>query len=123
MQDILYCEANRSYTNFHLSDKSHIIVSNTLGDYEEMFGEYGFLRIHQSYLLNVTYIERFEKGDGGKVVLADNTSLPVGTRKKEQLLQLLATLKHAFVALNPASGNYMPALANPSILGHFNHYF
>ena len=57
-----------------------------------MFEEYGFLRIHQSYLLNINYIKRYEKGDGGKVILSGDISLPVATRKKDQLLQLLAKL-------------------------------
>jgi two-component system LytT family response regulator len=68
MQDIMYCEADRSYTHFYLADKTRIMVSTTLGDYEEMFTEHGFLRIHQSYLLNVSYIKRYEKGEGGKAV-------------------------------------------------------
>lgn len=92
MQDIVYCEADRSYTNFYLSDKSRIMVSTTLGDYEELFAEYGFLRIHQSYLLNVSYMKRYEKGDGGKAILSGDISLPVATRKKDQLLQLLSKL-------------------------------
>ncbi|MGZ3930957.1 MAG: LytR/AlgR family response regulator transcription factor [Bacteroidia bacterium] len=92
LQEILYCEADRSYTIFYLADKSRIMVSNTLGQYEELFGDYGFLRIHQSYLLNVSYIRRYEKGDGGKIILSDNISLPVATRKKDQLLQLLSRL-------------------------------
>jgi two-component system LytT family response regulator len=92
MQDIMYCEADRSYTNFYLADKSRIMVSNTLGDYEEMFSEYGFLRIHQSYLLNLSYIKRYEKGEGGKVILSDTIHLPVATRKKDHLMQLLSKL-------------------------------
>ncbi len=92
IQDIMYCEADRSYTNFFLADKTRILVSNTLGDYEDLFAEHGFLRIHQSYLLNVSYIKRYEKGEGGKVILPDNISLPVSTRKKDQLLQLLSNL-------------------------------
>ena len=92
LSDILYCEADRSYTNFYLVDKSRIMVSNTMGDYEELFKEYNFLRIHQSYLLNLDYLKRFEKSEGGKAILKDNTSLPVATRKKEQLLHRLANL-------------------------------
>jgi two-component system LytT family response regulator len=92
MQDIVYCEADRSYTNFYLSDKTRIMVSTTLGDYEDLFSGYGFLRIHQSYLLNVSYMKRYERGDGGKAVLVGDISLPVATRKKEQLLQLLSKL-------------------------------
>jgi len=92
LRDIIYCEADRSYTTFHLVDKSRILVSTTMGDYEEMFKDYRFFRIHQSFLLNLNYFKRYEKSEGGKAVLTDNTSLPVATRKKEQLLQRLANL-------------------------------
>lgn len=92
LRDIMYCEADKSYTNFYLEDKSRIMVSHTMGEYEELFNDYGFFRIHQSFLLNLNYFKRYEKGDGGKAILKDNTSLPVATRKKDQLLQLLAHL-------------------------------
>lgn len=91
LQDILYCEADRSYTIFYLADKSRILVSNTLGQYEEMFGDYSFMRVHQSYLVNVDCIRRYEKSDG-KIILTGDISLPVATRKKDQLMQLLSKL-------------------------------
>jgi two-component system, LytTR family, response regulator len=92
LNDIMYCEADRSYTSFYLNDKSRIMVSHTLGEYEELFNDYGFLRVHQSYLLNLDYLKRFEKADGGKAVLRDNTAIPVATRKKDQLMERLSNL-------------------------------
>lgn len=92
LKDVMYCEADRNYTNFYLEDKSRIMVSSTMGGYEELFTPYNFLRIHQSYLLNLDYLKRFEKTDGGKAILKDNTGLPVATRKKDQLLKRLANL-------------------------------
>lgn len=92
LKDIMYCEADRGYTNFYLADKSRIMVSTTLGEYEELFEACGYCRIHQSYLLNLTYFKRYDKADGGMAILKDNTSLPVATRKKEQLLQKLSEL-------------------------------
>lgn len=92
LNDIMYCESERSYTTFYMADGSHILVSQTLGDYEELFKKYGFIRTHKSYLINLQFIKRYDKGEGGHIVLHDNTSLPVATRKKEQLLQLLASL-------------------------------
>jgi two-component system LytT family response regulator len=92
LNDIMYCESERSYTTFFLADKTKVMVSQTLGDYEDMFNEYGFMRIHKSYLINLQFIKRYEKGDGGTVILNGNISLPVATRKKEQLLVLLAKL-------------------------------
>lgn len=92
LNDIMYCESERCYTTFYMADKSHILVSQTLGDYEDMFTEYGFIRTHKSYLINLHFMKRYEKGDGGNIILNDGTCLPVATRKKEQLLQLLARL-------------------------------
>lgn len=89
--DIMYCEADRSYTYFYLADKSRIMVSTAMGSYEELFADCGFFRIHQSFLLNLHYFKRYEKGDGGKAILKDNTSLPVATRKKDQFLLKLAS--------------------------------
>ncbi len=92
LHDIVYCEADRSYTNFYLADKSRIMVSSTLGHYEDMFENYGFLRIHASFLVNIDYVKRYEKGEGGRVILTTDAHLPVAARKKEHLLQLLARL-------------------------------
>ncbi len=92
LNDIMYCESERSYTTFFMADKTKVMVSQTLGDYEDMFNDYGFMRIHKSYLINLQFIKRYEKGDGGTVILNGNISLPVATRKKEQLMELLAKL-------------------------------
>ena len=92
LEDIMYCEAHGGYTTFYLSDKSRIVISNTLGEYEGHFADYGFVRIHHSYLLNIHYIKRFDKLSDSNVVLKDNTSLPVAVRKRDQLLEALQKL-------------------------------
>jgi two-component system LytT family response regulator len=92
IMDIMYCEADHSYTTFHFADKNRIVVSTTLGYYEELLKDFGFFRIHQSYLLNMHYLSHYEKGEGGNVILKNSTSLPVATRKKEQFLQQLSRL-------------------------------
>lgn len=90
--DIMYCVADRSYTTFYMSDNTRITVSNTMGDYEELFKGHGFFRIHQSYLINLRYFRHYEKKDGGRAVMKNNEALPVATRKKDTLIQLLSTL-------------------------------
>lgn len=90
--DIMYCKADRSYTKFYLSDKNNILVSVALGEYENMLNDFDFIRIHQSYLLNIDYIKRYEKSDGGSVILKDGTSLPVAIRKKDSLISILRRL-------------------------------
>jgi two-component system LytT family response regulator len=91
VNEIVYCEADQSYTTFHLQDKSRIVVTRSLSEFDEMLTPYLFVRIHQSYLVNITFIKRFNKTDN-TLLLSDGAALPVSVRKKDQLLQLLASL-------------------------------
>lgn len=92
LKDILYCEASSGYTTFYLNDSSRIVVTKPLTDYDDMLSDKNFIRIHQTYLINLHHIKRYEKGDGGFVILANNAKLPVSTRKKEYLMQVLSKL-------------------------------
>lgn len=87
--DIVRCEADRNYTVFHISGGKKVLVSNTLKEYEEMLESYRFFRAHQSHLVNINYIERFEKRDGGFLIMKDRSQVPVSVRKKETLLAML----------------------------------
>lgn len=89
LSDIVYCESNDNYTNFHLLNSKKILVSTTLKEYDEMLCEFGFFRAHKSYLINLIHIERFEKADGGSIVLNMEIKIPVASRKKDQLLDML----------------------------------
>lgn len=88
VRDIIYCESDENYTTFHLAG-SKIMTSRTLKEYEELLGESGFFRVHKSYLINVSCITRFEKAEGGSVVLNHTVRVPVSSRKREQLLEML----------------------------------
>jgi two-component system LytT family response regulator len=88
VQNIIRCEADNNYTNFHLNDNKKILVTNTLKEYEEMLSPYNFMRVHQSHLINVNYISRFDKKDGGYVVMSDKSNIPVSSRKRQILLDM-----------------------------------
>ncbi|MBK6643986.1 MAG: LytTR family transcriptional regulator [Bacteroidetes bacterium] len=61
-------------------------------EYDDLLTEYGFLRVHQSHLVNVEFIDKFDKREGGYLILRNKASVPVSTRKKEELIKLLETL-------------------------------
>ena len=88
VQDIIRCEADGNYTRFFLIDGKKLIVSRVLKEFDEMLEEYGFCRTHQSHLININHIERFDKRDGGSVVMKDGTEVPVSSRKREVLIGL-----------------------------------
>jgi two-component system LytT family response regulator len=92
IQDIFFCESDGSYTNIYLADGSKITASAILRDYEDMLADYGFFRVHKSYLINVRYIQKFERADGGYVIIKGDHKVPVASRKKEMLLEMFDRL-------------------------------
>lgn len=87
--DILYCEANRGYTFFFMKNGDKHITSKTLKEYEDILSPAQFFRIHHSYLINLTEIKRYIKGDGGTAIMSNNTELPVSKRKKDDFVKQL----------------------------------
>jgi two-component system LytT family response regulator len=92
ISDIIRCESEDNYTKFFIKNNKPILISKTLKEYEDLLTEHGFERIHQSHLINLVYLKSYIKRDGGYVVMADNSNLPISQRKKERLQELLKTL-------------------------------
>lgn len=90
--DILWCSAQGSYCTFSLVDGREITISKNLKEYEELLSPNGFFRIHRSYLINLSKVKKFSKAEGGTIILEGDISLPVSTRKREKLTELLANL-------------------------------
>jgi two-component system LytT family response regulator len=92
IENIIRCEADKNYTSFYLVDGKRILVSRTLKDFDLMLAGHNFFRVQQSHLININYIERYDKHDGGYVVMKDGASVPLSPAKKEQFFQLLQSL-------------------------------
>ena len=87
-RDIICCESDGSYTIFHLLNGNDIVVSNRLKEYDEMLSDQGFFRVHKSFLINLSHVTRFDKAEGGHVILSGDIKVPVASRKREQLLEM-----------------------------------
>ncbi len=92
VRDIIRCEADNNYTSFFLNTGERIVISKGLKEYDEMLSSYGFFRVHQSHLINIRCISRFDKKEGGFIVLSDKTQIPVSQRKKQKLLEMFEAL-------------------------------
>jgi len=88
-QEIYYCESDGGYTRFALRNGQIILISKTLKEVEEVLESKGFCRVHHSYLINLRYVQRYIRGDGGEVVMENNKTLPVSRNKKQEFLSLL----------------------------------
>ncbi len=88
-QDIIRCESDMGYTQFFLADGKKILISKILKDYDILLDGLGFFRIHQSHLVNLKYIDYYDKTEGGSVRMKDTSMLPLSRRKKESFLKLM----------------------------------
>jgi len=87
--DIYYCESDGGYTHFFLTSGKTILISKTLKEVEEVLEHKGFCRVHHGFLINLRYVQRYIRGDGGEVVMENNKTLPVSRNKKQEFLSLL----------------------------------
>ena len=92
ISDIIRCESQDNYTQFFIKNHKPLLISKTLKEYEELLMEHGFERIHQSHLINLSYLKSYIKTDGGYVIMGDNAKLPIAQRKKERLQELIKAL-------------------------------
>jgi two-component system, LytTR family, response regulator len=94
ISDIIRCESVDNYTKFYIKNNKPIFISKTLKEYEDLLMDSGFERIHQSHLINLAYLKSYIKKDGGYVIMADNTNLPLSSRKRDRLQErILEMLK------------------------------
>lgn len=87
INDILYCEADKNYTVFHLADKKSVCSSRTMMEYELLLTGSSFMRVHRSYLINLNHIKEYQRGDGGIVVMKDDMEIEISRRKKDMFLE------------------------------------
>jgi two-component system, LytTR family, response regulator len=87
--DILYLEAEGTYTKFFFTNAEPMLVSKNLKEYGDILEPLGFLRTHHSFLVNTDKIKLFDKTDGGVLVLDGGFTIPVSQRKKEYVMQML----------------------------------
>lgn len=92
LSDIIRCDSDGNYTFFILTSGKKIIASRTLGEYEQMFADDNFFRIHRSHLINLEHVKKYIKGEGGYVVMSDNSQVEVSRRNKTDFLEKLSHL-------------------------------
>jgi len=93
VEQIIRCESSNVYTSFYLTDGQKIMVSKPIYEYEELLKDYGFIRCHQSHLVNKTKVKSWIKEDGSYLLLEDGSKIPVSRNKKDAVNEALLFLK------------------------------
>lgn len=91
LNDLMYISSSGKYSVFVTSDKRKITSSSNIGQHFLNLPENQFVRIHNSYIVNLDYIHSIQKGENWNVILTDDSKLPVSRRKKDELMDKLKT--------------------------------
>lgn len=90
--EIMYCQAEKSYTVFTVVDGKKYWVSKTIKEYADLLEGFGFLRVHRSSLINPTYVKKLIKTRPSSVIMKDDTNIPVSKNRRDELLEELLNL-------------------------------
>jgi len=91
IKNIVRIESSSNYSKLHLLSGQTLLVTRLLKDFEEMLLPYRFYRVHHSHVINLTYIKKYIRGEGGQIVMQNGDVIDVARRKKEEFLKLIAS--------------------------------
>ena len=92
-KDITRIETYGNYGFVFMVDGERLLVSRNLKEFEEMLPEPDFFRIHQSHIVNTSFVRKFIKGEGDHVLMSDGSKVPVSRRRKEEFIQIVSGKK------------------------------
>ena len=85
-KDIIRIEADRSYSWFFISDKRKILVSKHLKEFQEILNDRNFFRPHNSHLINLDFVKKYIRHDGGYIEMTDGSKIPIARNRKDLFL-------------------------------------
>jgi two-component system LytT family response regulator len=88
-KDIIYCKSDNNYTYIFLSDGTSRFISKTLKIIENKLPKPMFYRPHNSFVVNLDYVTKFYKSDGGYLEMSNGDKIRIARNKKEDIINLL----------------------------------
>jgi two-component system LytT family response regulator len=92
LEEILYFQSDGNYTTVFMKNDKSILVSKPIGRFEEATDSTMFFRVHNSYLVNLSHIDKFVRSDGGYVVLNNGKTISVARNRKDEFLEMLSKI-------------------------------
>ncbi len=91
IEDIIYLKSEGNYTSFYLNNDKPILVSKAIKEYENILDDRLFFRTHQSFIINIQYLSKVLKEDGGLILLENGIKIPLSRRRKDDFMSFLKT--------------------------------
>ena len=87
--ELIRCESERNYTRFYIADRHPVLVARTLGHYADFLLQHNFFRSHKSHIVNLSHLKSYVRQDGGYLLMADGSQVPVSRHRRTELFALL----------------------------------
>jgi two-component system LytT family response regulator len=91
-REIIRIEADRSYCWFHLSDRRKLLVSKNLKEYQELLDGKNFFRPHNSHLINLDYVKKYIRHEGGSIEMTDGSFIPISRLRRDLFLARMRSI-------------------------------
>jgi len=87
VMDIIRLQADNNQCKVFMASGSNIMVSKSLKEFDDLLGDYSFFRVHKTHMVNMNFVERFDKANKNLLIMNDKSVVPVATRRKDELLE------------------------------------
>lgn len=91
ISEIVYCQADSNYSKIHLKSNNTLVISKPLKYLHELLISHGYYRIHQSILINLNFLTKYSRTDGGFVELEGGIKLAVSRANKKAFENFIST--------------------------------
>jgi two-component system, LytTR family, response regulator len=89
---IIYCEASGAYTKFHIRGGTSILVSKNLKEFEMILTDHNFMRVHNSFLINLAEVKKFVKSEGGYILMKNDSQISISQKKRDEFFEKMISI-------------------------------
>ena len=89
LKDIVRFAADGRYTNIHLINGNSLTVSKSIGEYDDLIDEPYFYKPHKSFIININYVKKYLKQDGGSIIMEDGSEVLIARNKRDEFLEIM----------------------------------
>lgn len=89
LSQIVHLESDGSYTTFHLLNQERHLIARPMKDFEELLPEEEFFKLHQSHIVNLSFVKKILREDGGYALMEAGKKIPIARRRKDAFLEVM----------------------------------
>jgi len=88
-KDVIYIQADGNYSKVTFKYTQALLVAKSLKEFEELLPSSNFFRNHHSFLINLNFVRKYTRTDGGSIEMTNGDQIPLARRKKNEFYDLM----------------------------------